>query len=164
MVVLNTDRIRKELAGVDPEAPMPSGYGQGIYAKDWTHRTYAEVLRRAQALLAMGESVVLDGTWGATDHRAAARRTAEGTSSDLVQICCVAASEIAAARMSDRRGPSDAGPSVAEALARDLEPWPEATTVDTGGTREAALLEAAACLDRGQTPKTWRRGSIIEPG
>ena len=48
--VLNSDRIRKELAGVSPGERSAAGYGSGIYAPEWTERTYGELLSRAARL------------------------------------------------------------------------------------------------------------------
>jgi hypothetical protein len=63
MVVLSSDRIRKELAGLDPETAAASALHSGIYDTTHTARTYAEMLRRARLLLELGESVVLDASW-----------------------------------------------------------------------------------------------------
>ena len=163
MVVLTTDRVRKELAGLDATAPAASGYRQGIYTPGWTERTYAEVLHRADVLLGRGESVVVDASWTLAAHRTAARELARRTSSDLVEISCRAPTPVAAARMAARSGPSDADPAVAAALARDASRWPEAVCVDTGGSREAALLDAAALFGRSRQPARWRVRSPIEP-
>jgi uncharacterized protein len=61
--VLNSDRIRKELAGLPAEASARARYGGGIYSPEWTERTYAELPRRAVALLAHGESVIIDASF-----------------------------------------------------------------------------------------------------
>ena len=47
-VVLSSDAVRKELAGVDAEAPMPAAYRAGIYSPEWSARTYDELLARAE--------------------------------------------------------------------------------------------------------------------
>jgi aminoglycoside phosphotransferase family enzyme len=45
-VVLSSDHVRKELAGLDPVTSAAATYRQGIYAPTWTERTYAELTRR----------------------------------------------------------------------------------------------------------------------
>ena len=55
--VLNSDRIRKELAGLPAETSARTPYGGGIYTAGWTERTYRELHGRAAVLLAHGESV-----------------------------------------------------------------------------------------------------------
>ena len=53
-------------------------------------------------LLALGESVVLDASWGSARHRAGARSVAHATSSDLREICCVAPGDLAVRRVAAR--------------------------------------------------------------
>ena len=135
MVVLSSDRIRKELAGLDPETAAASALHSGIYDTTHTARTYAEMLRRARLLLELGESVVLDASWGSVEHRAAARSLAVDTSSDLRELCCSAPEDVVVRRVTGRIGSahlvSDADVDVATALARGRASWPQATVVDT---------------------------------
>ncbi|HVB41949.1 MAG TPA: AAA family ATPase [Streptosporangiaceae bacterium] len=139
-VVLSSDRIRKELAGLDPLAPAPAPYGEGIYSAEWTERTYAELLRRAEALLAAGESVILDATWTSAVQRAAAAEVAGRGAAELVQVRCAVPAGVAAARMSRRTGSaSDADSAIAAAMAAGEEPWPEAVTIDTAKGGESGL-------------------------
>ena len=76
--VLGSDRVRKELAGVDPGAQSAAGYGGGIYAPPWTERTYRELISRAARLLAMGESVILDASWLSARQRGCCPRSRRG--------------------------------------------------------------------------------------
>jgi predicted kinase len=163
MVVLNTDRVRKELAGLGPGVRASSGYREGIYTSAWSDRTYDEVLTRAGALLELGESVVLDASWAGARHREAARALAQRTSSDVVELCCRAPRSVAEARLSGRDGPSDADAGIAAAMAGDAEPWTEAVDVDTAGKPEVALLEVMDLYASGRTPPEWRPRSLMEP-
>ncbi len=130
--VLASDRIRKELAGLPPEVPAPAPFGAGIYTADWTARTYAELLHRAAALLAVGESVILDASWTSPQQRAAAAAVADQQSADLVQLRCTTPAGLAAGRMAHRQGSaSDADPAIAARLAAQQAPWPAAITIDT---------------------------------
>jgi hypothetical protein len=72
-VTLDSDRIRKELAGLPPDQSSAAAYRHGIYTTEWTERTYRELLERAGLLLERGETVVLDASWTAPRHRDAAR-------------------------------------------------------------------------------------------
>jgi aminoglycoside phosphotransferase family enzyme/predicted kinase len=133
-VVLNSDRIRKELAGLPPQRGAAVPYGTGIYTPAWTERCYAELLHRARALLASGESVIADASWLSAQHRAAAAALAGDVSAELVQLRCTASEDLARQRMRDRRhGVSVADAEVARRMAADMAPWPEATTIDTEG-------------------------------
>jgi len=64
-----SDRIRKELAGLPAETSARAPYGSGIYAAEWTERTYAELLHRAVVLLAHGESVIADAWFISAQQR-----------------------------------------------------------------------------------------------
>ncbi len=147
MVVLSSDRIRKELVGIDPETPAGAPYGTGIYSSAHTERTYDEMLDRARTLLGMGESVVLDASWLSAAHRDAAREVARTTHSDLTEISCRAPLATALQRLVARRPTghvtSDADATVATAMAEAQSPWPEAFVVDTSRPLPESVREAA---------------------
>jgi uncharacterized protein len=160
--VLNSDRIRKELAGLPAEVSARAPYEHGIYTAEWTERTYRELLRRAAVLLAHGESVIADASFMSAPQRAAATATALEARADLVQLCCTASLELAAQRMSARtRGLSDADQAVAEEMRAIAEPWPDAMVIDTerGGTAglPGECLEQALAAIRPHGPEhVWR--------
>jgi predicted kinase len=131
--MLNSDRIRKELAGLPAETRARAPYGSGIYTAEWTERTYAELLHRAVVLLAHGESVIADASFISAQQRAAAAAAAADASADLVQLRCSASRELAARRMSARTsGASDADQAIAAEMEAIAQPWPEAAVIDTG--------------------------------
>ena len=162
--VLNSDRIRKELAGLPAETSARAPYGSGIYTAEWTEHTYAELLHRAVVLLAHGESVVADASFISAPQRAAAAAAAAGVSADLVQLRCSASRELAARRMNARTsGASDADPAIAAEMEAVAEPWPDATVIDTGsgGTARAPgeTTQEAVELIRPHGPEhVWRPG------
>jgi hypothetical protein len=142
-----SDVVRKEIAGLDPSAAMPAAYAEGIYAPDWTAATYRELLARGQGLLERGESVILDASFTAPEHRAQAAATAAATSADLVVLRCDAPPEMAAARIARRApGPSDATAAIAARMAAGRQPWNGAVAIDTSGDPGAAERAAAAVL------------------
>jgi aminoglycoside phosphotransferase family enzyme/predicted kinase len=144
-VLLSSDRVRKELAGIDPQTRVPAGFREGLYDGRHTEATYAELLRRAEALLARGESVVLDASWSDARHRRAAERLAERSRSRLVRLVCQAAADLTARRLRTRTvTASDATATTAEAMAQTADPWPEAVTVPTQGPLAASLDRAGA--------------------
>ncbi|MPZ81784.1 MAG: AAA family ATPase [Actinophytocola sp.] len=147
-VLLSSDRVRKELAGVDPLAHARAGYRHGIYAPEHTERTYGELLRRAGELLARGESVVLDASWMDAGARETARRLAADTHSAFHPLRCVIPPDVADRRTRTRTGSmSDADPAIAAAMAADTAPWPNATTIRTTGRPEEALAAAMRALE-----------------
>ncbi|WP_106403597.1 bifunctional aminoglycoside phosphotransferase/ATP-binding protein [Actinocorallia populi] len=141
--VLSSDRTRKELAGLAAEQPARAPYGQGIYGPRATKETYAELLRRAEKLLGMGEPVVLDASWSDEVFREEAATVARRARADLVALECRTPALVSSARLRDRRGgPSDADTAVAEAMAAEAAPWPGAVAVDTDQPVEVCVDEA----------------------
>lgn len=147
-VLLSSDRIRKESAGLNPETQAGAGFAEGLYAPDRTEQLYADLLHRAEQLLARGESVVLDASWISAEHRAAAAAVAERTAADLLELECRVPAEEAARRIR-ARGPSasDATAGIAAAMADIADRWPRATVVDTSATIDAARDQALSAWD-----------------
>jgi aminoglycoside phosphotransferase family enzyme/predicted kinase len=144
--VLRSDVVRKELAGLPADAPAGAPFEKGIYTAGHTTSVYDELLRRAEHALRRGEIVVLDASWNAEAHRAAARALAAETASDLVELRCVAPRDVAVARITARAAaggdPSDADAGIAKAIAATSDPWPTSTALDTAV--EPADVVAAA--------------------
>lgn len=147
MTLLSSDRLRKELNGIPPDRPAPADFDQGIYTPEQTARTYGVLIERAAALLARGESVVLDATWSDARLRARVAEVAEVAFADLVAVRCVVRDELARHRMAHRGpGRSDADEDVAARLAGRADPWPEAANLDTGAPFGVVVQQAADLL------------------
>jgi len=85
----NTDRVRKELAGLQPTSRNPAGLHEGIYSREFTERTYRAMLARAVEDLDAGENgVVLDGSYGRREDREQVRQTAGGLGAACMFILC----------------------------------------------------------------------------
>jgi predicted kinase len=81
----NTDRMRKELAGLTASTRRPDGVDQGIYTSQWTAATYQAMLDQARQDFAHGvDLVVLDGSYGKRSDRAAVRKLAAE-----IGVCCL---------------------------------------------------------------------------
>jgi uncharacterized protein len=146
-VLLSSDRVRKEFAGIAPETPAHADYRQGIYTPAHTERAYGELLRRAGELLGRGESVVLDASWTDGDLRARASRVADETHAELVPLRCEVAESVAAERIRSRGSTmSDAEPATTAAMAADAAPWPDAIALDTTGSPDEPVATALAAL------------------
>ena len=155
-VLVSSDRVRKELAGLNPTDPATAGYRDGLYRPEHTDATYAALLHRAEELLGRGETVVLDASWTDDGHREQATALADRTSSDLVALRCNAPRELADARIRARRGSaSDATPLVAAVMSADADPWPEATVVDTSGPAEDSVATAVAAVRARRHHGSW---------
>jgi predicted kinase len=90
-VVLSSDRIRKEPAGIDPTTGRRR-LPRGPLLPRAHRELYTELLHRAESLLDRGEPVVLDASWTTRQHRRHAADTAIRTHSRLVQLECRARS------------------------------------------------------------------------
>lgn len=147
-VLIRSDLVRKELLGLPADHHGSTRFGQGPYRRDVSDQVYEEMVTRAQRALELGYSVVIDATWAREAHRELAADAARRASAQLVQLRCDTTEEIAAARIRSRRSDaSDATPAIARHLAETADPWPAATTVDTGATVGAAVSAAQRAVD-----------------
>src|SRR5207237_10108540 len=101
--IVRSDLVRKELAGVSgPERPpLPD---QGIYAPDWTERTYAECLRRAEEQLFEGRRVLIDATFQDDRRRREFLAAARQWAVPALCIVCRADADVVRRRLQARRG------------------------------------------------------------
>jgi hypothetical protein len=67
--VLRSDVVRKELAGHPTDGSGDTPFGNGLYSAPMSARTYDELRRRAAALVAAGESVIVDAAFGSAAER-----------------------------------------------------------------------------------------------
>ncbi len=75
--VINSDVVRKRLAGLTAATHARTGYDQGIYGEDFNRLTYATMMDEAEGLLRSGRGVILDATF----REPAARRGASDVAS-----------------------------------------------------------------------------------
>lgn len=148
-VTINSDRVRKELAGLDPAASAASAFSTGIYTPEWSRRTYDELLRRAGLVLAMGESVVLDATWWDRDERIRAEELAEKAAAELEVFECRLSPGEVARRISERVDISDADEDVARRLRAEMVPWAGSHRVDTSGPPRGSVDLVCEALGHG---------------
>lgn len=148
IVVLRSDEVRKELAA--------GGYANGavdpgtLYSDEVTAATYAMLLERARLALEVGQSVILDASFTKDVFRRAARELGAATASELVELRCQVGEATALRRISARRrregNVSDATASVARAMTAAADPWPEATVLETSGSRRSVVFRARRLL------------------
>ena len=147
-VLLSSDHLRKEMAGISPLAPATGAYRRGRYDEGHTARTYEELLHRADELLGVGETVVLDASWTHARLRALAADCAARAHAEFVGVECCAPSSLRRARLVARsEDASDADPQVADRMAVDADPWPDAIRVSSATGAGAALAELVPHLD-----------------
>jgi hypothetical protein len=157
-VLLSSDEVRKELAGLRHDDPAAADFGQGLYRPATTAKTYDELRRRAHQLLEHGESVILDASWRSSDERDKAARLATSVHAELLQLVCRCPDVLADDRLRSRpHGASDATPEIAHRMAESAGPWPDAIVVDTSGSPERSLDQAIASL---AAPEPERRSAV----
>lgn len=142
-VTISSDSIRAGLRATGAIEGAAGIYGAGAYRRTAKESVYTRMLAQARDLLEHGVSVVLDASWTDADQRARAATVADETRSDLVALRCACPRAIAAERLRARpRGDSDATPAIADALAAEAAPWPEAIELDTTRAIEESVAEA----------------------
>lgn len=150
--VVDADRTRKHLLGVGATDPLHHPAFAGAYTPEWTERTYAEMLRRAEAVLASGRPVVLDASFRSRRRRAAARELAVRRGVPFHFVECQADPELCKRRLRQRqrqRGVSDGRLEIFDAFLASWQrvdelPAPEHLPLDTS----RPLPESLAILRR----------------
>jgi predicted kinase len=90
----NSDRVRKELAGIAPTERRPDGIGLGIYTPELSVKTYQTMLARAEESLKNGATgVVLDGSYSTAAGRSKIRQLAESAGAKPLFILCFCSEE-----------------------------------------------------------------------
>lgn len=150
--VIRTDVVRKELAGLESTAAAHSDYRGGIYTAEWTARTYAECLRRAEQLLFEGQRVIVDATFSEEEQRRQFLDAAVAWGVPSLFFLCEADPSVVKTRITARRGDaSDADWAVYEQAAKSFEPLNPRThrdvrRINAGITPDAGIQAALYSL------------------
>jgi aminoglycoside phosphotransferase family enzyme/predicted kinase len=160
--VVDADRTRKHMLGVEPTFHVEEGAWRGAYDPDFTERVYAEVLRRAGVVLSSGRTVVVDASFRSRETRRRARELANVHGVPFHFVECRAAPEVCRERLERREresGVSDARLSIFEDFRARFETPDEIAdaerlVLDTGRPLEASLATLRSHL------ATWPRGLV----
>jgi predicted kinase len=99
----NTDRVRKELAGLAAGARRPDGFQQGIYTSEFSRRTYQKLLDRAASDIRAGRAgVVLDGSYHHRAERDEVRRLTAELRIPCTFVLCQCGEEETLRRLAER--------------------------------------------------------------
>jgi aminoglycoside phosphotransferase family enzyme/predicted kinase len=149
--VLSADRIRKELAGLDPQDHHPEAFGQGLYSPRHTIALHEALVAKARFIVSHGETVVVDASFSKAEQREPFRRLATELHTPLVELECTAPSQLLAERLRDRdQEPSrysDADLAVGTRLAAERQPWPSAVRVSTSTSPDQSTHEALQTIE-----------------
>jgi aminoglycoside phosphotransferase family enzyme/predicted kinase len=150
--LIRSDVVRKELAGLAPDAPAPLAVREQLYSPESLQDTYAECVRRAEQLLFQGKRVLVDATFRAEARRLDFLDTARSWAVPALVLVCQAAPVTVRQRLEARRGDaSDADWSIyLQAAGRWEEAGPATRralhVIPTDGTLEEALVPALAAV------------------
>lgn len=154
MLRLDSDELRKELAGMDPRESAASDWGEGIYTPEWNERTYAALRDRAADAIFHGKRVLVEASFREERRRKSFLQRAQRLRVPAIFIECQAEETEIRERLSRRSGNvSDAGPDVYEAARRNWDAaGPEVEAIRhpilTGGSPEETHRAAIELLKR----------------
>ncbi len=122
-MVIRSDVVRKELAGLPIPALPPADLREKLYSADWNERTYVECLHRAERHLFAGQRVLVDATFWEEAKRQLFRSAAVKWGVPFALLVCEANSSTARSRLETRAADaSDADWSIYERIATKWEP------------------------------------------
>lgn len=98
----NSDRLRKELAGLAVNATQQESFNAGIYSAEFSRRTYDALLAHADADLSRQCSVVLDGSYQAKVERTRITDIARRHNTRLIFVLCRCPEPLMKERMAQR--------------------------------------------------------------
>ncbi len=153
-VTFNSDPIRKEVAGLDPDTPHPEQWGAGIYGEAATRRTYDELHRRAGNELRQGRCVILDASYRDAAWRHEARAVARDAGADFLLLETVCPEVLVRERLAGRHGgPSDGRVELVDAQRAEYQPPAEVPSkcrieVDTAPPLPAVARAALEAIHR----------------
>ncbi|WP_051026964.1 bifunctional aminoglycoside phosphotransferase/ATP-binding protein [Nocardia higoensis] len=156
-VVLSSDEVRERMRAAGALSGDSGIFGAGAYTPAAKSAVYTALLDLARERLEHGVPVILDASWTEAGERERAASLAAETGSELVSLHCACPPELAHRRIRTRTGGySEATPAIADALAAQAAPWPEATAVDT-----AQPLDDSLSLARRAWDEAPRRPAVV---
>ncbi len=151
-VLLRSDLLRKELAGLPPLEAVPAPLRDRVYSPPWTEQTYAECLRRAGNLLFEGQRVLVDANFRQEEQRRPFRILARQLGVPWLFFHCHVDPDFVQERLVRRRADaSDADWGIYQQVATqwetiELELPRQDWQLDTRGTPQDSLEQALAIL------------------
>lgn len=155
--IINSDRVRKRMAGLPLEAHVRADYATDIYSERFTRMTYDAMLGEAEAILAEGRGAILDATFKASADRQLALEMAARHGVPALFVECVVSGDEAIARLKRRASmrdeASDATPEVYKRQRAEFEPLTgiapqNRLRIDTTRPRESLATEIDDALER----------------
>ncbi len=127
--ILNSDRIRKKLAGIAPAVHRKEDYRGGIYDQEFTERTYAALWLEAERRLRKEEGLIVDASFRDPKHRRLFLDRAADLGVPVLFVECYADNETVRDRLVERAKNmdeiSDATWETYERMRDDFSPFSE---------------------------------------
>ncbi|MDD3814651.1 MAG: AAA family ATPase [Desulfocapsaceae bacterium] len=100
----NSDRVRKEIAGLAPESRQSDPVDQGIYSHEFSRKTYDQLLTLAEQDLNAGPGtcVVLDGSYQSRYERELVQEKL-APKANVLFVHCICPEEVMRERMKQRQ-------------------------------------------------------------
>ena len=160
--VVDADRTRKGLLGVDPLRPIEEAAWAGAYDPAFTDRVYDKLFRRASVVLSSGRPVVLDASFRSASHRRAARDLARSHGVPFHLVECRATRDVCRQRLAARKlepNVSDGREAIFDDFSSRFEPIVELapsehSVLDTTAPLSANIERLRRLLD------AWPRGLV----
>jgi uncharacterized protein len=154
----NSDRVRKDMAGLAPLARAGGPADEGIYSAAMSTKVYDHLYAMARKAIAQSCSLILDATYSAVSHRDKLRHLADDCGIRILFAECRTGDDGLRKRLARR----ESTPSVSDARAAHLEllkvrfealseiPSAQHIVLDTSRSEEACLrdLLISAYLDK----------------
>lgn len=93
--VINTDVVRKQIAGVDTYERHLDDPNTGMYSPEQVQKTYEQVMAYAKDVLDQQKNIVLDATFQKREHRQMAKELAEKYAASFIPVFCTCPEKIA---------------------------------------------------------------------
>jgi uncharacterized protein len=149
--VLRSDAVRCELMAGSWHGT--SEWLSDHFSPDSRASVYQEMVRRAEVLGGMGESVIIDATWSSVRLRQLADEAARRARCALIALRCDVLAHVAEHRVARRIAAgtdiSMATVAIARQIGESFEPWPEAVVISTGEPVAEALTSAVTAVGAG---------------
>jgi predicted kinase len=168
-ILVSSDRLRKKLAGLPPEARVEAPTDTGLYSPERKAAVYEAMLGRAEPVVTSGRPALLDASFDTAARRDRARRWAGEHDAPILLVGVDCTEEIVLERLAKRQeegsSASDAGPDFYATSAARFEPpdeWPRETHLqlrtDSANWRDEARRKFRKSYDRNlEAPATSER-------
>ena len=98
----NSDRVRKDLAGLDSISPQQESFNAGIYTPEFSRCTYDRMLFLAESGLFSGKPVILDGSYHSQEERELVKGLSQKLGARLLFIYCYCSETVTQERLAMR--------------------------------------------------------------